>query len=93
MIEDCIQLFFCGGIIILNQSFLSKISSEEISMADLHSAMEKCVIIAETYGHLLSEKESCAFLSRKILDMSVLLRSWSGVVGEEAFFMVLDSRP
>ncbi len=70
--------------------FLSKISSEEISMADLHSAMEKCVIIAETYGHLLSEKESCAFLSRKILDMSVLLRSWSGVVGEEAFFMVLD---
>lgn len=70
--------------------FLSKISSEEISMADLHSAMEKCVIITETYGHLLSEKESCAFLSRKLLDMSVLLRSWSTLMGEEAFFMVLD---
>lgn len=69
--------------------FLSKISSEEILIADLHSAIEKCVIITETYGHLLSEKESCAFLSRKLLDMSVLLRSWSALVGEEAFLVVL----
>lgn len=71
--------------------FLSKISSEEISMADMHSAIEKCVIITETYGHLLSEKESCAFLSRKLLDVSVLLRSWFALVGEEAFLMVLES--
>lgn len=70
--------------------FISKISSEDISTNDFSSAIEKCIIIAETYGHLLSEKESCALLSRKLLDLSTLLRSWSCFVGEEAFYIVLE---
>lgn len=72
------------------EHFSAKISSEEIATVDIYHGIEKLVIITETYGRLLGQKDSCAFLSRKLLDMSLLLRSWSSLVGEEGFFQILD---
>ena len=64
----------------------------DVSVRDVleRHGIEKLVMISETYGRLLGQKDSCAFLSRKLLDMSLMLRSWASLVGEEGFFQILD---